>query len=115
MELAPSGISAYMLHLYTPMIDALATSAITKLPLYFSPVPDSAAYAVDVLSCDWKGLSLYIFPPVLVLTTLLRKIAAEPCQVLLIAPFSHPRFSSGTWFTWPQMLPHHYLLCLSYF
>ena len=53
---------------YTPMIDAFATSVNAKLPLYFSPVPDSAAYAVDALSCDWKGLSLSIFPPVPVLT-----------------------------------------------
>ena len=81
-------------YLYTPMIDAFATAYNAKLPIYFSPVPDEAAYQVDALSAIWTGFTFYAFPPVQLLTKLLLKIAAEPCQVLLVAPF----WPSQIWF-----------------
>ena len=79
---------------FTPLIDAFATSDNTKLPLYISPVPDDKAYAVDAISFKWSNLSIYMFPPTMLLSKVLRKLTAEPRQVLLIAPF----WPSQLWF-----------------
>ena len=80
--------------MYTPMVDAFATADNTKLPLYISPIPDAKAYSVDAFSADWTGLCLYAYPPTKVLTETLKKIQAQPCRVLLIAPM----WTSATWF-----------------
>ncbi len=80
--------------LYKPMIDGFATADNTKLPLYISPVPDPAAYSVDALSVPWTGLCLYLFPPVRILSQVLRKLLLEPCRALVIAPF----WPSQIWF-----------------
>ena len=93
-SLHPQIFSQICKALYTPMVDAFATAANNKLPLYFSPVPDEMAYGVDSLSTPWLNLSLYVFPPTAILTKVVQKIAAEPCQVLLIAPF----WPSQIWF-----------------
>ena len=79
---------------FTPMIDVFATAENTKLPIYVSPVPDERAYAVDAISFSWINLSLYMFPPTKLLSRVIRKLASEPCNVLLIAPF----WPSQTWF-----------------
>ena len=68
------------------MIDVFATADNAKLPLYISPIPDPAAYAVDSLSFSWNGLSVYAYPPTRILSEVLRKIACSNCEVLLIAP-----------------------------
>ena len=62
--------------------------------IFFSPVPDSTAYAVDAFSVDWSGMTLYAFPPTAILNKVIRKITSDPCQVLLIAPF----WPSQLWF-----------------
>ena len=48
--------------LYKPMIDVFATAQNAKLPLYISPIPDPAAYAVDSLSFSWNGFVVVCFP-----------------------------------------------------
>ena len=42
----------------------------------------------------WNNQSLYIYPPTNLLVRIVRKLASEPCQVLLIAPF----WPSQPWF-----------------
>ena len=86
-SLHPQVFECICRQLFKPMVDAFATAENHKLPLYISPVPDPKAYAVDALSFDWSGLSIYMFPPTNLLTKVLRKIQVQPCEVLLIAPF----------------------------
>ena len=70
-----------------PMIDAFATSLNHQLPLYYSPVPDQQAVAVDAMSQDWQGLYLYAFPPLGMLARFLARVeSTTDVQVLLIAP-----------------------------
>ena len=45
------------------MIDLMATELTTQLLMYMSPYPDPRAHAVDAMSCDWKGIDAYLFPP----------------------------------------------------
>ena len=81
-----------------PMIDMFATKYNHKLPIYFSPIPDQAAQAVDAMSQDWSGLIAYAYPPQALLQQILNKINTEQCTVYLIAP----AWSSRAWY--PSLL-----------
>ena len=70
-----------------PQVDAFATCLNHRLPMYFSPVPDPRAVAVDALAQPWDGPSLYLFPPTPLLPRVLRKLQRLPhAQVVLIFP-----------------------------
>ena len=71
----------------TPEVDVFATSINHRLPQYYSPVPDSAALAVDGMSQSWDGLFLYAFPPFGLLPMVVAKArATRPLSMILIAP-----------------------------
>ena len=44
----------------TPVVDMFATVHNTHLPQFMSPVPEPRALAIDTLSQDWQGRSMYI-------------------------------------------------------
>ena len=70
-----------------PLVDVFATSLNTQLPVYFSPVPDPGAAAVDGLSQQWRGLFLYAFPPFGLLPKVLEKVRMSPgLRLILVAP-----------------------------
>ena len=77
-----------------PMIDLMAMELTTQLPTYISPYPDPRAHAVDAMSCDWKGMDAYLFPPWAMLGEVLAKLAREECVVTLIVP----RWPNRAWF-----------------
>lgn len=70
----------------TPNIDLFATSRNHKLPVYFSPLPESEALAVDAMSQSWDGMFGYAYPPTRFLTEVLHKVARSQCEILLVAP-----------------------------
>ena len=47
----------------TPEVDMFATLSNSHLPRFMSPIPEPRALAVDALSQDWQGKSMYMFPP----------------------------------------------------
>ena len=47
----------------TPEVDMFASLSNSHLPRFLSPIPEPRALAVDALSQDWQGRSMYIFPP----------------------------------------------------
>ena len=57
----------------TPEVDMFATLLNSHLPRFMSPIPEPRALAVDALSQDWQGRSMYMFPPF----PLLSKVYAE--------------------------------------
>ena len=52
----------------TPEVDMFATVHNTRLLQFMSPTPEPQALAVDALSQDWQGRSMYMFPPFLLLS-----------------------------------------------
>ena len=46
----------------TPEVDMFATVSNSHLPRFMSPIPEPRALAVDALSQDWQGRSVYMFP-----------------------------------------------------
>jgi hypothetical protein len=81
-----------------PHIDLFATILNHQLPTYVSPMPDEQAFGVDALSMSWKGMLAYAFPPFPLLARVIRKIAEEGHEVILIAP----AWARQTWF--PELL-----------
>jgi hypothetical protein len=70
----------------TPMIDLFATSKNHKLPLFFSPLPESTALDTDAMSQSWEGMYAYAYPPTGFVGEVLHKIARSQCEILLVAP-----------------------------
>ena len=83
----------------TPVVDMFATVHNTHLPQFMSPVPEPRALAIDALSQDWQGRSMYIFPPFPLLNKVIQKLgAAQTGEVILVAPW----WPSQLWF--PHLL-----------
>ena len=74
-----------------PLVDMFATRWNAKLPTFVSPFPDPQAYAIDALSLDWKQMSIYAFPPTVLVPKVIKKIQASTCQVILVAPLKWGR------------------------
>ena len=72
---------------HRPQIDLFAMRFNNKLRLFFSPVPDPLATAVDALSLPWEDLDAYAFPPAAILGKVVEKLQDSPCKrIILIAP-----------------------------
>ena len=70
-----------------PSVDLFATRLNNRLPIWISPMADPRAMGVDALSISWKGMYGYAFPPFILLTKVVEKVARDhPCELILIAP-----------------------------
>ena len=85
-SLHPRIVESLWSHWDRPNIDLFATRWNNKLPVYVSPVPDAAAYAVDAMSLPWQGIYGYAFPPTAILHKVLTKLAQEECCLVMITP-----------------------------
>ena len=98
----------------TPMVDLFATRENNQLPLFVSPCPDSLAAATDAFDCDWEDWgSLYLFPPIQVLSKVVKRLRSYQGSGWLVAPY----WPTASWFPFLQQrcqvfpLPaHHFLL-----
>ena len=89
---------------FTPHIDLFATWFSHRLPVYVSPVPDPAAWAVDALSIPRSNLQSYSFPPIPIIGKVLKKARDEKATLILVAP----HWPDQAWF--PELLhPCHVL------
>ena len=89
----------------TPEIDMFATLLNSHLPRFMSPVLEPRALAVDALSQDWQGRSIYMFPPFPLLSKVLQKLRlTQVAEVILVAPW----WPSQSWF------PHLLRLCVEH-
>ena len=72
----------------TPKVDMFATVSNFHLPWFMSPIPEPRALAVDALSQDWQGRSVYMFPPFPLLKKVIQKLPSiQAAEVILIAPW----------------------------
>ena len=89
----------------TPEADMFATLSNSHLPRFMSPVPEPRALAVDALSQDWQGRSMYMFPPFPLLNKVIQKLrSTQEAEVILIAPW----WPKQSWF------PHLLRLCVDH-
>ena len=79
----------------TPEVDMFATLSNSHLPRFMSPIPEPRALAVDALSLDWQGRSVYMFPPFPLLNKVMQKLrSTQAAEVILVAS----RWPSQPWF-----------------
>jgi len=71
---------------FEPQIDLFATSVNTKVPVFFSPLPESTALGTDAMSHPWDGMWAYAYPPTGFILEVLRKMQRSRCELLLVAP-----------------------------
>ena len=89
----------------TPEVDMFATLSNSHLPRFMSPIPEPRALAVDALSQDWQGRSMYMFPPFPLLNKVMQKLrSTQVAEVILVAPW----WPSQSWF------PHLPRLCVEH-
>ena len=89
----------------TPEVDVFATLSNSHLPRFMSPIPEPRALAVDALSQDWQGRSMYMFPPFPLLNKVMQKLrSTQVAEVILVAPW----WPSQAWF------PHLLRLCVEH-
>ena len=89
----------------TPEVDMIATLSNSHLPQFMSPIPEPRALAVDALSQDWQGRSMYMFPPFPLLSKVIQKLrSTQMAEVVLIAPW----WPNQSWF------PHLLHLCVEH-
>ena len=89
----------------TPEVDMFATLSNSHLPRFMSPVPEPRVLAVDALSQDWQGRSMYMFPPFPLLSKVVQKLqSTQVAEVILVAPW----WPSQPWF------PHLLCLCVEH-
>ena len=70
-----------------PLIDLFATRLNTRLPLFYSPVPDPLALGVDALSVSWENLDCYAFPPHRIIPQVLHKFRQTlVMRLILVTP-----------------------------
>ena len=83
----------------TPEVDMFVTLSNSHLPGFMSPIPEPRALAVDALSQNWQGRSMYMFPPFPLLNKVIQKLrSTQAAEVILIAPW----WPKQSWF--PQLL-----------
>ena len=91
----------------TPEVDMFATLSNSHLPRFMSPISNLGprALAVNALSQDWQGRSMYMFPPFHLLNKVMQKLrSTQVAEVILVAPW----WPSQPWF------PHLLRLCVEH-
>ena len=63
VESPPPDHDSHLQDMGTPTVDMFAKVHCTNLPHFMSPIPEPQALAIDALSQDWQGRSMYMFPP----------------------------------------------------
>ena len=97
-------VSLFFVFWGTPVVDMFATVSNSRLPQFMSPILEPRALAVDALTQDWQGRSMYMFPPFPLLSKVIQKLRSTQASVILIAPW----WSKQSWF------PHLLRLCVDH-
>lgn len=116
--LNPEAFALIAAQVHRPLLDLFATKQNHQLPVYVSPLPDPAAWAVDAMSLSWENLDAYAFPPPILLTKVVAKIRDTlHLRLTLVAPY----WPARGWFPdllrlaerdplplpkWPNLLRH---------
>ncbi|XP_034258760.1 uncharacterized protein LOC117655422 [Pantherophis guttatus] len=71
-----------------PAVDLFASESNHQLPRFYTRFPVPGAEAVDALISPWPcGLLLYAFPPLPLISRVIRKLLQEQAELILLAPF----------------------------
>jgi hypothetical protein len=94
---------------FQPKIDVFATSLNSQLPLYFSPVPDEKAAGLDAFNQNWDGWLIYVFPPFMLMSQVIQKLAVSRQVSALVI---YPKQPRRAWYPVLMEIPHSTPVCL---
>jgi hypothetical protein len=69
-----------------PSIDLFASRLNNKCETYIAWNRDPGAYTINAFSISWKDLNFYAFPPFSIILKVLRKIATDKAEGIVVAP-----------------------------
>ena len=99
VEPPPQDRETYLRALGDTRSQHVATVSNSHIRRFMSPIPEPRALAVDALSQDWQGRSIYMFPPFPLLNKVIQKLrSTQAAEVILIAPL----WPKQSWF--PHLL-----------
>ena len=78
-----------------PDIDLFASRLNHQVPKFAAWQPEPDAFAIDAFSFSWEEGLCYIFPPFCLLGRILRKLAEDKAEAIIIAPL----WTTQSWFT----------------
>ena len=73
-----------------------ATVHNTHFPQFMSPVPEPQALAIDALSQDWQGRSMYMFPPFPLLNKVIQKLRTTQMVTTVVSTPATTECGSST-------------------
>ena len=79
-----------------------ATVHNTHFPQFMSPVPEPQALAIDALSQDWQGRSMYMFPPFPLLNKVIQKLRTTQMVTTVVSTPATTECGSSTILSVPQ-------------
>ena len=83
-----------------------ATVEMLHLPQFMSPISEPRALAIEALSQDWQGRSMFMFPLFPLLSKVIQKLrTTQEGEVILIGPWwpSQPWFPHLLLLLWPTL------------
>jgi hypothetical protein len=78
---------------FRPVIDWFASSENCQLARFYAWKADPAAEGIDAFDFNWGGQPGYVYPPFILISRILRKIAEDKALILLI----HPDWPGALW------------------
>lgn len=84
-----------------PLVDLFAAPYNNKCRMFFSRVPCRGTSCVDAFLAHWPPCDLYAFPPVSMVSSLLRRLLAFPCHGAVVVIL--PVWPHQSW--WPVLAP----------
>ncbi|PIK49493.1 hypothetical protein BSL78_13641 [Apostichopus japonicus] len=78
-----------------PLIDLFARGDNNRLPTFCSRGFHPQAFHIDAMSLSWDGLDAYLFPPLCMISQVLRKIRSSRGDSSWWPPFGHADLGSG--------------------
>ena len=96
---SPRNREKYLMVCGTPEVDMFATVSNSHLPRFMSPILEPRALAVDTLSQDWQGRSMYMFPPFPAHQSHSEAPVHQVAEVILLAPW----WPKQSWFSTPSL------------
>lgn len=85
-RLSPAVFQEVCQRLGTPILDLFASKQNAQTRRFFARVPGQGAEQTDALTCPWPTGLLYAFPPITLLSQVVRRVRDLQAEIILIAP-----------------------------
>lgn len=86
-QLNPAIFNEITLRFGIPAVDLFVSNTNAQTSRFFSRFPTPGAEGVDALQSRWPPGLLYAFPPLAIISKVVRKLLSEKAELILITPY----------------------------